>query len=266
MAFFRDRAWPFFLSLLVHAAIVGLLIYGVVKFGEDPKPQPPPQLAIEAPVVDEKQVQQEMRQLQEEEERKQRELREQEERAEQPKREREAEEQRLEEVREQRAAEKKRSASGAEREGGRKLRGSRSRTPSARRPRGRRRGSARTMPAAREAARRRSSASEREAELRRRLEAEEQRAAAVDAGLLAQYLAQIQARIQRAWIRPPQCARGPRTASCMSRRFRAARSYRCASGNATAMTSCASRSRRRCIAHRRCRCRPTRRCSNGTYA
>ena len=202
MAFFRDRAWPLFLSVLVHAAIAGLLIYGVVKFGEDSKPQPPPQLAIEAQVVDEKRVQQEMRQLQEEEERKQRELREQEERAEQLKREREEEEQRLEEVRQQRVAEEEaerkrieekaaEAAKVAEQEAKRKAEKKR-----------------KDDAARKKAAEESKLKAEREAELKRRLEAEEQRAAAVNAGLLSQYLAQIQARIQRAWIRPPSARAG----------------------------------------------------------
>ncbi|HKE44310.1 MAG TPA: cell envelope integrity protein TolA, partial [Steroidobacteraceae bacterium] len=47
-----------------------------------------------------------------------------------------------------------------------------------------------------------------EAELKRRLAEEERRNAAENSGQLAQYVAQIQARIQRAWIRPPSARAG----------------------------------------------------------
>ena len=49
-----------------------------------------------------------------------------------------------------------------------------------------------------------------EAELKKRLAEEERRNAAEDSGQLAEYIAQIQARIQRAWIRPPSAREGLR--------------------------------------------------------
>ncbi len=204
MAFFRDRAWPFFLSVLVHATIVGLLIYGVVKFSDTPRPQPKPQLAIEAEVVDESKVAEEMRKLQQEEERKQQQRLEEEQRAEEIKREREAEEQRLEEVRKQRAEEEEaerlraeqRKAEEAERAAQEaKRKAAETKTAEAKAAADKKRKD--------EAARKKA-----EAELRRRVAEEEARASAIDAGLLAQYIAQIQGRIQRAWIRPPSARAG----------------------------------------------------------
>ncbi len=210
MAFFRDRAWPFFLSVLVHAAIVAGLIYGVVKLGETPKPQPKPQLAIEAEVVDQSQVEAEMRKLQQEEQRKERERLENERRAEQVRQEREAEEQRLEDLREQREREEEadrlRKTQEAERqrvaeqEAKRKAADAQTKAAAEKK----RKDEAARRKAAEEAKQR----SEREAELRRRMEEEEARSSAVAAGLLEQYIAQIQARIQRAWIRPPSARAG----------------------------------------------------------
>lgn len=49
---------------------------------------------------------------------------------------------------------------------------------------------------------------EREAELRRRLEAEERVMAARNSGAMNNWVAQITARIQRAWIRPPSAREG----------------------------------------------------------
>lgn len=199
MGFFRDRAWPTFLSVLVHATVIGLLFAGVLKFRESARPQPKPQLAIEGAVVDEKSVAQEMRQLEEEE---QRARREEEERVEQAKREREAEEQRLEELRQQRVeeeeAERKRTEQRQAEEAERKAADAKAAADK------KRKDDAARKKAAQEAKQR----AEHEAELKRRVAEEEQRAAAVDAGFLAQYIAQIQARIQRAWIRPPSARAG----------------------------------------------------------
>ncbi len=210
MAFFRDRAWPFFLSVLVHAAIVAGLIYGVVKFGETPKPQAKPSLAIEAEVVDQSQVEAEMRKLQQEEQRKEQERLENERRAEQVRQEREAEEQRLADLRKQREVEeetdRQRKTQEAERQ--------RVAEQEAKRKAEAAKKAAAEKKRKDEAAAKRKEAedakqrAEREAELRRRMAEEEARASAVDAGLLEQYIAQIQARIQRAWIRPPSARAG----------------------------------------------------------
>jgi colicin import membrane protein len=199
MGFFRDRAWPTFLSVLVHATIIVLLFAGVLKFRESTRPQPKPQLAIEGAVVDEQRVAQEIRQLEEEE---QRARREEEERTERARLEREAEEQRLEELRQQRAqeeeAERKRVEQRQAEEAARKAAEAKAATEK------KRKDDAAKKKAAQDAKQR----AEREAELKRRMAEEEQRAAAVEAGLLAQYIAQIQARIQRAWIRPPSARAG----------------------------------------------------------
>lgn len=202
MSFFRDRAWPLFLSVLVHATVVALLFAGYLRFRDSPRPQPKPQLAIEAAVVDESRVAQEIAQLEEEEQRQARERREAEERAEAAKREREAEEQRLEEVRKQRAEEEEAERLRAEQRKAEEAERQAAETKAAAEKK--RKEEAARKKAAQEAKQK----AEREAELRRRVAEEEQRAAAVDAGLLAQYIAQIQARIQRAWIKPPSARAG----------------------------------------------------------
>lgn len=199
MGFFRDRAWPTFLSVLVHAAIIGLLFAGVLKFRESTRPQPRPQLAIEGAVVDETRVAQEIRDLEAEE---QRVRREEEQRTERAKREREDEEQRLEDLRQQRAeeeqAERKRVEQRQAEDAARKTAEAKAVAEK------KRKDDAAKKKATQEAKLK----AEREAELKRRVAEEEQRAAAVDAGLLAQYIAQIQARIQRAWIKPPSARAG----------------------------------------------------------
>lgn len=199
MGFFRDRAWPTFLSVLVHAAIIGLLFAGVMKFRESTRPQPKPQLAIEGVVVDEQRIAQEMRQQEEEE---QRARREEEERVERAKREREAEEQRLEELRQQRAeeeeAERKRVEQRQAEEAERKAAEAKAAADK------KRKDDAAKKKAAQDAKRK----AESEAELKRRVAEEEARSAAVEAGLLAQYLAQIQERVKRAWLRPPSARAG----------------------------------------------------------
>jgi colicin import membrane protein len=211
MAFFRDRAWPFFLSVLVHAAIVAALVYGVIRFGSDSKPPPPAaDLAIEAQVVDQSRVEQEMRALQQEDERKERERIENERRAEEVKQEREAEEQRLEELRQQRAEEEEaervrkeqavEKARVAEQEAQRKAETAKKAAADKKR-----KDEAAARKKAADDAKQRA---EREAELRRRMAEEEARNTAVDSGLLAQYIAQVQARVQRAWIRPPSARAG----------------------------------------------------------
>lgn len=199
MGFFRDRAWPTFLSVLVHALVIGLLFAGVLKFRETTRPQPKPQLAIEGAVVDERRVAQEMRNLEEEE---QRVRREEEERAERARREREQEEQRLEDLRQRRAeeeeAERKRVEQRQAEETARKAAETKAAAEK------KRKDDAAKKRAALDAKQK----AEREAELKRSVAEEEQRAAAVEAGLLAQYLAQIQERVKRAWIKPPSARAG----------------------------------------------------------
>jgi colicin import membrane protein len=201
--FVREHAGPLVLSVLLHAAVVGLLAIGFVNLGS--RPTPKPQLALQAAVVDEAAIEEEMKKLEEDERRRERAAREEETKAEEVRREREAEEKRLEELKQQRAEEEKaelvrseqRKKEDAERAQAAELEAKRKKEQDAKAAADKKR-------KADEARVKR----EREAELKRRMAEEEQRAAAVDAGLLAQYVAQIQARVQRAWIRPPTARAG----------------------------------------------------------
>ena len=201
--FVREHAGPLMLSVVLHAAVVGLLAIGFVNLRSRPTPQP--QLALQAAVVDEAAIEQEMKKLEEDERRREHVVREEEKKAEEVRREREAEEKRLDELKQQRADEEKaelarselRKKEEAERAKVAELDAKRKKEQDAKAAADKKR-------KADEARLKR----EREAELKRRMAEEEQRAAAVDAGLLAQYVAQIQARVQRAWIRPPTARAG----------------------------------------------------------
>ena len=201
--FVREHAGPLVLSGLLHAAVIGLLAIGFVNLGS--RPTPKPQLALQAAVVDEAAIEQEMKKLEEDERRRERVAREEEAKAEEVRREREVEEKRLEELKQQRAEEEQaeqarteqRKKEEAEKAQAVQLEAKRKKEQDAK--------------AAADKKRKADEArlkKEREAELKRRMAEEEQRAAAVDAGLLAQYVAQIQARVQRAWIRPPTARAG----------------------------------------------------------
>lgn len=194
--FVREHAGPFVLSVLLHALVIGLLAVGFLNLR--PKPSPKPQVALEATVVDENAVAREMRKLEDEERRREQQRREDAERAEQLRREREAEEQRLDEVKKQREQEEEAERQRvAERAKAAELEAKQKKEQEAK--------------AAAEKKRKTDEARlkrEREAELKRRLAEEERRDAAVSAGLLEQYIAQIQARVQRAWIRPPTARPG----------------------------------------------------------
>jgi len=210
MAFFRDRAWPFFLSLLVHAGIVGLLVYGVFKFGDSPKPQPTPQLAIEAEVIDESKVREETRRLQEDEQRKKREQEQERQRAEELKREREAEEQRLDDLRKERAKEEEPERTRVEQRKDEEAERVKAAEAKAIEDDAKRKAQAKAAAEKKrkEEADRKKAADEAKAKdaLKRQLAEEETQAAR--APILAQYIAQIQARIQRAWIKPPTAKAG----------------------------------------------------------
>ena len=203
--FIREHFVAIVVSVLFHGAIVALLIYGFLNYRESRKPTPAPQLAIEAEVVDEERINQEMRKIEEEEARK---LREEQERAEQLKRERELEEQKLEEARKlreqeeeaQRQLAEQRKREEAEAEAKRKEQEEKAAAEKKRKE----------AEARRKAAQEARLKAEREAQLRRQLEEEERRNEAVASGMLQQYVAQLQARIQRAWIRPPTAKAGLR--------------------------------------------------------
>jgi colicin import membrane protein len=188
----REHAGPFVLSVLIHATVIGLLAAGIWNLR--PKPAPKPQIALEATVVDESAIKREMQKLEDEERQREQQRREEQERAEQLRREREAEEQRLEELKKQREQEEE-----AERQRvvAAELAAKQKKEQDAK--------------AAAEKKRKTDEArlkKEREAELKRRLAEEERRDAAVGAGLLEQYIAQIQARVQRNWNRPPTARPG----------------------------------------------------------
>ena len=188
----REHAGAFVLSVLLHAAVIGLLAYGVWNLR--PKPAPKPQVAIEATVVDQSAIDREMQKLEDEERRREQERREEQERAEQARREREVEEQRLEELKKQREQEEE-----AERQrvAAAELAAKQKKEQDAK-------ATAEKKRKADDARRKK----EREAELQRRLAEEERRDAAVGAGLLEQYIAQIQARVQRNRNRPPSARPG----------------------------------------------------------
>jgi colicin import membrane protein len=190
--FVREHSGPFVLSVLLHATVIGLLAFGVWNLR--PKPAPKPQIALEATVVDESAVTREMQKLEDEERRRQQQEREEQERAEQARRDREAEEQKLEELKKQREQEEE-----AERQ-----RVAAAELATKQKKEQEAKASAEKKRKANEAR----LAKEREAELKRRLAEEERRDAAVGAGLLAQYIAQIQERVQRNWNRPPTARPG----------------------------------------------------------
>ena len=192
----REHAGPFVLSVLLHATVIGLLAAGIWNLR--PKPAPKPQLALEATVVDESAIAREMQKLEDEERQREQQRREEQERAQQLRREREAEEQRLEDLKKQREQEEE-----AERE--RVAEQAKAAELAAKQKK------EQEAKAAAEKKRKADEArlkKEREAELKRRLAEEERRDAAVGAGLLEQYIAQIQARVQRNWNRPPTARPG----------------------------------------------------------
>ena len=189
----------FALSAVLHAAVIGLLAAGFWNLR--PKPPPKPQLALEATVVDESAVAREMQQAR---------GRGAATRAAATRgpgasgtvaaraRGRRAEARRDEEAA---RAGRERSKQAARRASSAKATEARGEAEEgAARPR--------LLPTRSARQTKRACKREREAELKRRLAEEERRDAAVDAGLLEQYIAQIQARIQRAWIRPPTARSG----------------------------------------------------------
>jgi colicin import membrane protein len=198
--FVREHAGPLVLSALLHAAVIGLLAIGFVNLGSRPTPRP--QIALEAAVVDEAAIEQEMRRLDEDERQRERAAQEEEARAEEARREREAEEKRLAALKEQRVQEEKAELERSEQ---RKQEEAKAAELEAKRKKEQ---DAKAAAAKKRQAEESRQKREREAELKRRMAEEERRAAAVDAGLLAQYVAQIQARVQRAWIRPPTARAG----------------------------------------------------------
>jgi len=197
-----DRWVSITLSVLLHAAVVGVLAYGWWTYKHRPKPAPPA-LAIEATVVDsstlpakppepEPQPEPEpepppaeppeptpeeiARQEQEAEQRRIYDEKLAEQRAQ------EAEQQRVEV--EKRAAEERRFAEVKRKEEAKRAADAKRKAEEARQQ------------------------AQREAELRRQLEAEDRVRSAQASGLQASWVALIRARIERAWIRPPSARPG----------------------------------------------------------
>ena len=196
--FAREHALTLTLSILLHAIVIGLLAYGFVTLRARPTPHPQP--AIEATVVDERRIEAEARRLDEAEKERARQAQEQREQAEQARRQREEEQQRLEDLKQQREAEEKLAQEREQKEQEAKRQADEAKRQQ-------------QAKAAADKKRKQQEAKQRqdsEAELKRRMAEEERRSAAEDSGQLAQYVAQIQARIQRAWIRPPSAREGLR--------------------------------------------------------
>jgi colicin import membrane protein len=199
--FAREHAVSLTLSILLHAIVIGLLAYGFVTLRS--RPTPHPQLAIEATVVDERRIAEEAQRLEQEEKERTRQAQEERDRAEQARREREEEQQRLEDLKQQRESEEKLAQ---EREQQRQQEEQEAKRKADEVKRQQQAKAAADKKRKELEAQRKAS----EAELKQRLAEEERRSAAEDSGQLAQYVAQIQARIQRAWIRPPSAREGLR--------------------------------------------------------
>ena len=200
--FAREHFATLTLSILLHAIVIGLLAYGFVTLRSRPTPQAQP--AIEATVVDERRIQEEAQRLEQEQKEQERRAQEEREQAEQARHEREQEQQRLDDLKQQRESEEK-LAQERELQRQQEEQEAKRRADEAKRQQ--------QAKAAADKKRKDLEAKQRkesEEELKRRLAEEEQRSAAVDSGQLAQYVAQIQARIQRAWIRPPSAREGLR--------------------------------------------------------
>ncbi|HZF25588.1 MAG TPA: cell envelope integrity protein TolA [Steroidobacteraceae bacterium] len=196
--FAREHALSLTLSILLHALVIGLLAYGFVTLRSRPTPQPAAQPAIEATVVDEKRVQEEAQRLEDEEKERKRQAEEERQQAEQARREREEEQQKVEDLKQQREAEEKLAQEREQQEQEAKRKADEAKRQQ------QAKATADKKRKEQEAKQRKDS----EAELKRRLAEEERRSAAEDSGQLAQYVAQIQAQIQRKWIRPPSAREG----------------------------------------------------------
>lgn len=220
--FFKQN-WKYLIgATLLHLAFAGLFALTMISL---PRQAPPPQLAIQAMIVDQplvssaarrerqqrerqERLQAEERDRQAAEQRKQKEeqaRREEEQRAEQERQEskqqQEREQQRLKEEQELRVRQDEERKRQAEAEKQRQAETERKRVAEIERKQ-------------REEAERRKAAEEartmaaREDELRRQLEEEEGRNQAASAGLLNQYIAMIEQRIVRNWNRPPSARSG----------------------------------------------------------
>lgn len=209
MASARDTFSSIVLSVLVHGVILALLVVGFLNFSPSLKPQPT-QLPIEASVVNEQNVRDEMRRQQQDEEEKARQQAEDQRKAQELKQEREAEEKRLEDLRQQRETEEQAEKERAEQRQKEEEQRAQAQAEAEAKKKAeqlaadKKRKDADARKKAEDARLR----SEREAELKRQLADEERRQTAVNSGQLNEYQALIKARIERAWIRPPTAKAG----------------------------------------------------------
>ena len=219
-AFLRQHPIAVLLSTLLHVALAVALTVGIDPLGRRRAAIPVEQVAIQATVVDEALIQQELErleQLEQEELRQQQEAeRQAREQAEAARREREEEEQRLAAVRQDRAAEERlvldREAEVArqrqvEAERERQDREEEERLAREREAEAERQRQAEAERQRQEAAVARQQA-EMESELQQALAFEEDRRRAEEAGYLEEYMLFIQNRIQQSWIPPASAMAG----------------------------------------------------------
>jgi colicin import membrane protein len=199
-SFWREHAVALTVSITLHVALAAAIVYGWWQWHNRPKPPQP--LPIQATVVDEAAIKRESAKLEAAD-------RAEQEHAAAVKREAEEESAKLEELKRQREA-----AELAEREETERKRLAAEAEAQAKAKADAEAQAKRKQDAVKQTADRKRKAEEakqraaRETELKRQLEAEERRQAAVNSGALADYLAQIQARIQRVWNRPASAAAG----------------------------------------------------------
>ncbi len=275
MEFLRNHALAVSLSTLLHVVLALALTVGLDLPARQRARAPVEQVAIQATVVDERLIQQEMERLEALE---QAELRAQQERADEARRQREEEERRLEAARVQREEVERQeearlaevqSLRESEERAAREAEAARLEAEQQRREeeeriarlreeeqRQQREEEERRRVAA-EAARRQA---ESEAELARAMAAEEEARRAEEARLLDEYIRLIENRIQQNWIPPATAPRSDLSVPSTSRRYPAATWWTFGSVSAMATKRWCDPSRWPCGAHRRCRGRPSLRC------
>jgi colicin import membrane protein len=191
-SFWREHAVALTVSIVLHVALAAAIVYGWWKWHNRPQPVQP--MPIQATVVDEAAIKREQAKLDAAEQAEK-------ERQAEVKRQAEEEAAKLEQLKQQREAEEHKQAEAAAQA---EAKAKTDAEAEAKRKQDATKLAAQQKRKAEEAKQR----AAREAELKNQLEAEERRQAAVSSGALADYLAQIQARIQRMWNRPPTAVAG----------------------------------------------------------
>ncbi|HZF15301.1 MAG TPA: cell envelope integrity protein TolA [Steroidobacteraceae bacterium] len=198
--FWREHAVALTVSIVLHVGLAAAIVYGWWQWHN--RPQPPQPLPIQATVVDEAAIKRETAKLEaaaQAEKNRQAEV----------KREADEEAAKLEELKQQREAAEQAAREDSERKQAEAEAQAQAKAKADAAADAKRKQDVTKLAADKkrktEEAKQRAA---REAELKHQLEAEEQRQAAVSSGALADYLAQIQARIQRVWNRPPSAVAG----------------------------------------------------------